>query len=85
MRIEDNVRIPKPVAGLLGFLLTFNFYLMPWSAQSLRATDFVGIAFLSLVMVLLLMGCAFTTYHFKTSISGMLTNYPLGRNQLQRN
>lgn len=56
MRIEENLQIPKALAFLLGFLLTFNVYLMPWSLQSPRATDLVGVLLLAIVAVLLLMG-----------------------------
>lgn len=56
MRIEENLQIPKALAFLLGFLLTFNVYLMPWSLQSPRATDIVGVLLLAIVAVLLLMG-----------------------------
>lgn len=56
MRIEEGIQIPKTVAFLLGFLLTFNVYLMPWSLQSPRATDLAGVLLLTTMAVLLLMG-----------------------------
>ncbi|MCS3950919.1 O-antigen ligase family protein [Salinibacter ruber] len=56
MTIEENIRIPRPVAAGIGFFIPFNVYLLPWSAQTPRATDLVGAAFLVTVAVLLLMG-----------------------------
>jgi len=56
MTIEDNIRIPRILAAGIGFLLTFNVYLLPWSAQTPRASDLIGAAFLATVILLLLMG-----------------------------
>jgi len=56
MTIEENLRIPRFLAAGVGFLLPFNIYLLPWSAQTPRATDLIGAAFLATVVLLLLMG-----------------------------
>ena len=56
MTVQDNIRIPRPLAVAIGFLLTFNVYLLPWSAQTPRATDVIGATFLVIVVALLLMG-----------------------------
>lgn len=56
MTIEENLQIPRFLAAGVGFLLAFNVYLLPWSAQTPRATDLVGTAFLATVVLLLLMG-----------------------------
>jgi hypothetical protein len=60
MTIEENIRIPRSVAAGIGFLIPFNVYLLPWSAQTPRATDLIGGAFLVTVGVLLLMGLRLT-------------------------
>ena len=56
MTIEENIRIPRLLAAGIGFLLAFNVYLLPWSAQTPRATDGIAAAFLAIVVLLLLMG-----------------------------
>lgn len=56
MTIEENLRLPRLLAAGAGFLLAFNVYLLPWSAQTPRATDLVGAAFLTTAVLLLLMG-----------------------------